>query len=205
MTRRKRRKLVRRAKEAAVLGAMLYLAAGITVTGKNEESENKVIYARDIEEVSPEILHEEQKETEEPEVAVVPHMNRQKYDLDSHEAYLLAKIAMAEAESEDTQCKALVMLVVLNRVQNEKFPNSVEAVIYEDKQFTPILDGRFDRVEPNQDCWGALDLVQSGWNESEGALYFELTTDEETWHNTHLEKLFDHGTTTFYAEKKVTR
>ncbi len=48
MTRRKKRKLVRRAKEAAVLGAMLYLAAGITVTGKDEEPEKKVVYARDI-------------------------------------------------------------------------------------------------------------------------------------------------------------
>lgn len=37
-------------------------------------------------------------------------------DHDGEESYLLAKIAMAEAESEDTEGKALVMLVVLNRV-----------------------------------------------------------------------------------------
>lgn len=37
-------------------------------------------------------------------------------DFDASDAYLLEKIAMAEAESEDTEGKALVMLVVLNRV-----------------------------------------------------------------------------------------
>ena len=43
----------------------------------------------------------------------------------------LAKLAMAEAEGEDTEGKALVILVVLNRVQSEGFPDTVEDVILE--------------------------------------------------------------------------
>lgn len=41
-------------------------------------------------------------------------------DWDAEDAYMLAKIAMAEAESEDTEGKALVMLVVLNRVWSRR-------------------------------------------------------------------------------------
>lgn len=50
-------------------------------------------------------------------------------DFDANDAYLLEKIAMAEAESEDTEGKALVMLVVLNRVWDARFPDTIEEVI----------------------------------------------------------------------------
>lgn len=202
MTRRQKRKLVRKAKEAAVLGAMLYLAAGMTVTGQNKESGTRRSYNLSQVETIPGIQTELPETSEEPEVTVIPNTVYEKYDLTSHEKYLLEKIAMAETESEDTECKALVMLVVLNRVQSSKFPDSVEEVIFEEKQFTPISNGRFDRVEPDQDCREAFDLIQGGWDESCGALYFELTTDEKTWHNTHLIRLFDRGATTFYTEKE---
>lgn len=39
------------------------------------------------------------------------------------------------------------------------------------------------------------------WDESQGATYFEKTTDEATWHNTTLKKLFTHGNHTFYTEE----
>ena len=39
---------------------------------------------------------------------------------------------MAEAEGEDTEGKALVILVVLNRVRSEGFPDTVEDVIMEE-------------------------------------------------------------------------
>lgn len=39
------------------------------------------------------------------------------------------------------------------------------------------------------------------WDESRGATYFERTTDETTWHNTTLKKLFTHGNHTFYTEE----
>jgi len=52
-------------------------------------------------------------------------------DWDSDDAYRLAKIAMAEAESEDTEGKALVMLVVLNRVWDDEFPDTIEEVIFQ--------------------------------------------------------------------------
>ncbi len=117
------------------------------------------------------------------------------------DSYLLAKIAMAEAESEDTRGKALVMLVVLNRVKSDGFPDSVESVIYQAKQFSPVASGRFDRVEPDVDCWQALSLIElDGWDESMGATYFE-SESESTWHEENLEFLFQHGNHYFYTDK----
>ncbi len=115
------------------------------------------------------------------------------------EAYLLAKIAMAEAEGEDTEGKALVIRVVLNRVQSWKFPDSIEAVLYQKNQFSPIGNGRFDRVEPNEDCWKALKMVEQDWDESRGALYFE-SESASTWHRDNLKFLFRHGNHLFYTE-----
>lgn len=123
-------------------------------------------------------------------------------DWDAEEAYLLAKIAMAEAESEDTEGKALVILVVLNRVWDDNFPDTIEDVIYQPDQFSPVGNGRFDEVEPDEDCWNALDMiVLDKWDESCGATYFE-SESESKWHSEHLDFLFQHGGHSFYRDKE---
>lgn len=123
-------------------------------------------------------------------------------DWDMDDAYLLAKIAMAEAEGEDTEGKALVILVVLNRVWSDEFPDSISEVIYQEGQFSPVSNGRFDRVEPNEDCYRALELVQvERWDESHGALYFESVSASD-WHRKNLSFLFKHGNHYFYTDKE---
>ncbi|MEZ3502948.1 MAG: cell wall hydrolase [Lachnospiraceae bacterium] len=115
-------------------------------------------------------------------------------------------MAMAEAEGEDTEGKALVILVIYNRTRSGKFPDTVKGVISQRNAFTSYSNGRYDRVEPDADCWAALDLIQeTGWDESQGALYFERTPEdgESTWHSRNLERLFIHGNHTFYTEKEA--
>lgn len=136
-----------------------------------------------------------EQETEKAERSKIGSM-----DWDSDDAYRLAKIAMAEAESEDTEGKALVMLVVLNRVWSDEFPDTIEDVIFQKGQFSPISNGRYDEVEPDEDCYRALQLIQTGgWDESHGATYFESKSDS-TWHSENLTFLFKHGKHYFYKE-----
>ena len=97
--------------------------------------------------------------------------------------------------------KADVILVVLNRVWSDKFPDSIEEVIYQKNQFSPVSNGRFDKVEPDEDCWEALLMVEHGWDESQGALYFE-SESASTWHRNHLQFLFQHGDHMFYTDKE---
>ena len=118
-------------------------------------------------------------------------------ELDEDDEYLLAKIAMAEAEGQSTKGKALVMCVVINRVLSNEFPDSVYDVIYEENQFSPISNGRFDRVEPNKDCYKSLNMIKSGWDESNGALYFE-SCKGKSWHSENLKFLFKVDEHRFY-------
>lgn len=121
-------------------------------------------------------------------------------DWDAEDAYLLAKIAMAEAESEGVEGKALVMLVVLNRVWDESFPDSIAEVIFQKRQFSSIGDGRYDRVEPDEECYEALRLIQiGGWDESQGATYFE-SKSASAWHSENLTFLFQYENHYFYKE-----
>lgn len=142
--------------------------------------------------------------TQEPEITKEPVIETtnnsliQSEDWDAEDSYLLAKIAMAEAEGEDVEGKALVILVVLNRVWTDEFPGTIHDVIYQKSQFSPIANGRFDRVEPDDECYEALEMVMSGWDESDGALYFESEKSADNWHSRHLEYLFTHGGHRFY-------
>lgn len=119
------------------------------------------------------------------------------------DAEILLKIAMAEAEGEPTEGKALVMLVVLNRTWNGSFPDSIEDVVFQERrgtyQFSPVAPGgRYWTTEPDSDCYRALDMVIEGWDESKGALYFEACNDKENWHSRNLEYLYSVGGHRFY-------
>lgn len=123
-------------------------------------------------------------------------------DWSSDDAYLLAKIAMAEAEGESLETKVLVILTVLNRVHTNGFPNSIEEVIFENRngtyQFTPISNGRWKKIEPNEECWKALEVVyQLKYDISNGALFFEACKGD-SWHSRNLELICQSDNTRFY-------
>ncbi len=123
-------------------------------------------------------------------------------DLDADDSQMLMKIAMAEAEGESVEGKALVILVVLNRVWSDDFPETIKEVIFQPKQFSPVTEGgRYYTTEPNEECYEALELVMSGWDESQGALYFE-SAGKSDWHRKNLEFLFQYGNHYFYTDKK---
>lgn len=143
----------------------------------------------------PAVTTEVVEGNEEPEAALSSAASR---DWDSDDSYRLMKIAMAEAEGESVEGKALVMLVVLNRVWSDQFPNTIEEVIFQRNQFSPVKEGgRWYTTEPNEECAEALELVMNGWDESEGALYFE-SCKADSWHSKHLEFLFQYGNHKFY-------
>lgn len=122
------------------------------------------------------------------------------YSFMDKERKMLLQITMAEAEGEPLKGKAMVMRVVLNRLEGKKYPNTIEGVIFAEGQFSPILDGRYYTVIPDDDCYEALDMVLNGWDESQGATYFRTIVDYETWHSRSLQHLFDLGKHAFYKE-----
>jgi spore germination cell wall hydrolase CwlJ-like protein len=120
-------------------------------------------------------------------------------DWDYEDSYLLAKIAMAEAEGCNIRTKTLVIMTILNRVWSDEFPDTIEEVIFQENQFSPINNGRWDRVEPNNDCWEAVQIVmEAAYDYSEGALYFESCANKDNWHSRNLEFLYESDGLRFY-------
>ena len=139
---------------------------------------------------------------DEPGQEVADQSDTQRHSFDSDDSQMLMKIAMAEAEGESVNGKAMVMLVVLNRVLSNQFPDSIEEVIFQHYgdvwQFSTVADGgRYWATEPDDECAEALALVESGFDESHGALYFE-STGKDGWHSRNLEFLFKLGGHKFY-------
>lgn len=183
------------------VSAEVSTASGVTAGVTEVISQNMKQYKSpqelyEVNTMKPEISKEPET-TEEPIIYNDDSLIKSR-DWDAEDSYLLAKIAMAEAEGEDVEGKAFVMLVVLNRVWTDEFPDTIHDVIYQKSQFSPMADGRFDRVEPNEECYEALEMVMLGWDKSNGALYFESEKSADNWHSRHLEYLFTHGGHRFY-------
>lgn len=139
-----------------------------------------------------------EEESSEVEVDYYPEFTYSK-DWSAKESYLLARIAMAEAEGCNTQTKTLIIMCVLNRVWSDEFPDTIEEVIFQENQFSPIDNGRWDRVEPNEDCYEAVKVVmEAKYDYSGGATYFESCVDEDNWHSRNLEFLYESEGIRFY-------
>lgn len=150
--------------------------------------------------VSNLVTFEPQAEEESSEVEVdYYHEFTYSKDWSAKESYLLARIAMAEAEGCNIRTKTLIIMCVLNRVQSDEFPNTIEEVIFQENQFSPIDNGRWDRVEPNEDCYEAVRIVmEAKYDYSGGATYFENCADEDNWHSRNLEFLYESEGIRFY-------
>ena len=65
---------------------------------------------------------------------------------------LLANLVMSETESQDWYAQYLVACVILNRLDSDLFPDTIEEIIHQDKptkQFSPMWNGRFEKVVEN--------------------------------------------------------
>lgn len=76
---------------------------------------------------------------------------------------------------------------IVNRLQSSEFPNTVEEVINQEGQFEVIENGAWENADINSNTHLALAMIEGGWNETQGALYWEATSNSEnSWHATHL-------------------
>lgn len=76
------------------------------------------------------------------------------------EMELLAQLVMAEAGNQDLTGKRYVVDVVLNRVDSDDFPDTVEEVIFQKNQFSVIENGAFDEAgwTITEECYEAVKL-----------------------------------------------
>ncbi len=87
------------------------------------------------------------------------------------DAELLARVIRAEGEAEPYTGQVAIGAVILNRIQNPKFPKSLAGVIFEPRAFESVSNGAVNR-SPTPSCRKAARAAIGGWDPSGGALYF---------------------------------
>ena len=101
----------------------------------------------------------------------------------SNDRYLLAKVIYAEARGESYTGQVAIGAVVLNRVADSRFPNTVAGVIYQPWAFTAVNDGQIN-LEPNQKAYQAADDALNGWDPTYGCVYYynpQTATSKWIW------------------------
>lgn len=89
----------------------------------------------------------------------------------SNDTYLLARAVYGEARGEPYLGQVAVAAVILNRVKNSAFPNTISGVIYQSGAFTCVSDGQIN-LTPNSTALQAAKDALSGWDPTNGCLYY---------------------------------
>lgn len=85
---------------------------------------------------------------------------------------LIAACVEAEAGNQGLTGKRLVADVILNRVDAEGFPNTVEGVISQPRHFASYWNGAMDRAEPSEETFQAVRMEMEE-RSYPGLLYFD--------------------------------
>ena len=94
---------------------------------------------------------------------------------------LLARVIYGEARGEPYTGQVAVGAVVLNRVRNSSFPNTISGVVYQKGAFDAVSDGQIN-LTPNSTAKKAAQDALNGWDPSYGAIYyFNPATATNKW------------------------
>ena len=125
----------------------------------------------------------------------LPGLTQNAYDV-------LCRIVQAEAGGEDLRGKQMVADVIINRVESPKFPNSVEGVVFQGTQFSPVRDGRYYSVKVSGETQKAVQQALAANDTTNGALYFvnaqKADAGKYSWFENSLTFCGEHGGHRFY-------
>ena len=88
---------------------------------------------------------------------------------------LLCRLVYSEARGESEYGQRLVVDVVLNRVDSDEFPNTIEEVICEKDQFAPVSTGVIYSAEPSQELRVLVFMEMKARSNSE-VIYFRTNS-----------------------------
>ena len=90
---------------------------------------------------------------------------------DNNNLNLLAHIIHGEARGEPYVGQVAVGAVILNRVRDSRFPNTIAGVIYQPGAFEAVADGQIN-LPPNETSYKAARDALNGWDPTGGAIYY---------------------------------
>jgi len=99
----------------------------------------------------------------------------------TEEISILARLIGSEATGEPFEGKVAVGAVVVNRILDPYFPNTIEEIIWQPRQFQVISDQRYFRVDPILEDFEAAKEALRGTDPSYGALFFFNPRKTNDW------------------------
>lgn len=96
---------------------------------------------------------------------------------------LMARAINGEARGEPYEGQVAVGAVILNRVKNSQFPNTIAGVIYEKGAFTAVADGQINvPIAEGSTVVKAARDAMNGWDPTNGCIYyFNPNTATNKW------------------------
>ena len=152
--------------------------------------------------LEPELIVEREIVTHTEIVEVEKELVKYKV-LDAQELLNFMRLVESEATSGRLDQKLNVAHVILNRVSSESFPNTINKVIFQDGQFSPISDKRFYSIKVSDDTAKAVTMALSGENRH-SSVYFMVrrwsSLNNIKWFDENLEFTFDDGLHEYFKE-----
>lgn len=87
------------------------------------------------------------------------------------EVYLLARLIHAESRGEPFSGKVAVGAVIINRLHDPRFPDSIWEIIFKRGEFCTVRDDQVN-LTPNDESIRAARYAMAGWDPTGGAVYF---------------------------------
>lgn len=96
---------------------------------------------------------------------------------------LMARAINGEARGEPYEGQVAVGAVILNRVKDSRFPNTISGVIYQSGAFTAVADGQINKaIDQNSTVYKAAQDALNGWDPTGGCVYyFNPNTATNKW------------------------
>ena len=96
---------------------------------------------------------------------------------------LMARAINGEARGEPYEGQVAVGAVILNRVKDSRFPNTIAGVIYQSGAFTAVADGQINQpIAEDSTVYKAAKDAMNGWDPTGGCVYyFNPATATNKW------------------------
>lgn len=181
----------------------------VFVTAKPEKQEIEIIETKSLDEIAMDSFYDEMESlsdiTDKREWFIKYKAITEKYAdiVDSPESIydcfteeeldLLFKVVQAEiGDSDDFIQKVNVASVIFNRLEHERFPDTLAEILAYD-QFSPISDGRYEEVDVTEDTILACEYAFMIEDTTDGCLFFD---SNETLN---YKPVFEDGEHNFYT------
>ena len=103
---------------------------------------------------------------------------------------LMARAINGEARGEPYEGQVAVGAVILNRVKDSRFPNTIAGVIYQSGAFTAVSDGQINApIAEDSTVYKAAEDAMNGWDPTGGCVYYfnpNTATNKWIWSRPHV-------------------